>query len=465
MVGMSDGAPEGMMRAMRLVDPLPVTEKPLQLVELPIPSPGPGEVLIRVEACGVCHTDLHTVEGELDPHRESVIPGHEIVGEIVAFGDWPGGDRPDYPAADGRPLELGERVGVPWLWRTDGQCRFCRRGQENLCEHALFTGYDVDGGYAEYHVAAAPFVYRLPSVDGEGRPIAATSLAPLLCAGVIGYRCLRLAGVVGDDHGLPGRPAPTEPGAEPAQRPSAFGAARARPSMRVARLRSVAGAIREVGGSPSGGGPLDMVDGILAEELDEPAGRLGLFGFGAAAHLCLQIAVSRGWQVYVFTRSEEHRRLARELGAVWAGASGQRPGAPAEAARQTPGQLSLSGRDDAMRAAAAGDETWLDAAIVFAPAGELALEALKVVDKAGIVALGGIHSSPIPPIDYPIIYDERVLRSVANSTRRDAVELLRTAAAVPVRTEVETFPLEQANDVLIALKESRIRGAAVLQIG
>lgn len=454
-------AHEGTMRAMRLVDPLPIEKRPLQFVELPVPRPGPGEVLLKVEACGVCHTDLHTVEGDLDPHRDSVVPGHQIVGEVVAFGDWPGGDRPDYPAADGRPLELGERVGVPWLWRTDGECRYCLRGRENLCENALFAGYDVDGGYAEYHVATARFVYRLPSVDEEGRPIAAESLAPLLCAGIIGYRCLRLTGVAGDGSGLPGHAAP-DGFAEP--RPKALGGPRSRSGLRVSRLRSVAGAMRDVGGSPSGTVSLDMIDGMLAEELDEPAGRLGLFGFGAAAHICLQIAVHRGWKVYVFTRGEEHRRLALELGAVWAGAAGQRPGAPAEPGRQAPGQLSLGGRDDAMRAAAVGNETWLDAAIIFAPAGELALEALKVVDKGGIVALGGIHSSPIPAIDYPAIYDERVLRSVANSTRQDAVELLRAAAAIPLRTEVEIFPLEQANEVLLALKESRIRGAAVLRV-
>jgi D-arabinose 1-dehydrogenase-like Zn-dependent alcohol dehydrogenase len=500
----TDLSPQGTMRAMRLVEPRPVTEKPLRLVELPIPRPGPGEVLVKVHACGVCHTDLHTVEGELEPHREAVIPGHQIVGEVVGFGDWPGGDRPEYPAADGRPLALGERVGVPWLWRADGSCRYCARGQENLCENALFTGYDVDGGYAEYHVANAAFTYRLPrlsggadtgaagfdpdpsggsgratadgfgrdpfaeagsgpggpAMDAPGRPALDddVSAAPLLCAGVIGYRSLRLAGVVGDGAVLPGN---ARPGGAGAPRPTSAGGLRSRPASSGARLRSVSGAMREFGGSPAGTMPLDMVDGIMAQELDEPAGRLGLFGFGAAAHLCLQVAVSRGWRVYVFTRAEHHRELALQLGAAWAGAAGQRPGAAPPPAKPMPGQMEIGG----VAAAAAEDAgEWLDAAIVFAPAGQLAIAALEVVDKAGIVALGGIHSSPIPPLDYETIYGERVLRSVANSTREDALELLRSAAAIPLRTDVEVFPLEQANEALIALKESRIRGAAVLKI-
>jgi D-arabinose 1-dehydrogenase-like Zn-dependent alcohol dehydrogenase len=437
---------------------------------------------------------LHTVEGELEPHREAVIPGHQIVGEVVGFGDWPGGDRPDYPAADGRPLERGERVGVPWLWRADGSCRYCVRGQENLCENALFTGYDVDGGYAEYHVATAAFTYRLPPLGGEaqetggtaagaspvsmgaspgpgvsaapgvsglpGQPALAddVSAAPLLCAGVIGYRGLRLIGVVGETAVLPGN---ARAGGAGAPRPTAIGGPRTRAAMRVTRLRSVSGAMRELGGSASGIVPLDMVDGIMDTQLDEPAGRLGLFGFGAAAHLCLQLAVNRGWRVYVFTRAEHHRELALQLGAAWAGAAGQRPGTAPPPPAPPSGQMEIGG----VAAAALEDQgEWLDAAIVFAPVGQLAIEALKAVDKGGIVALGGIHSSPIPPLDYETIYGERVLRSVANSTRQDAIELLRAAAAIPLRTEVETFSLEQANEALIALKESRIRGAAVLKI-
>ena len=366
------------MRAMRLSAPAPVSTKPLQLAIMPVPTPGPGEILISVHACGVCHTDLHTVEGELEPHRSPVVPGHQIVGEVVAFGDRPGERQRPLVAADGRPLALGERVGVPWLWKTDGTCPYCRRGDENLCDHAMFTGYDVDGGYAEYTVASAGFVYRLPE------QMDAQAVAPLLCAGIIGYRSLRLTGVVGDaSAGLPGR----APG-------GAAGAARPR--------------------------------------------RLGLYGFGAAAHICIQVAVYHGWEVYVFTRGTQHRDLAVQLGATWAGASGEAPGG-----------------DPAKK---------LDAAVIFAPAGELALDALTAADKGGIVALGGIHSSPIPSIEYPTIYGERVLRSVANSTRKDALDLLTEAPQVPVHTEVQVFPLEQANEALIALKQGHIRGAAVLQI-
>jgi propanol-preferring alcohol dehydrogenase len=390
------------MRAMRLERPRPAGERPLALVEMPVPLPGPGEVLIAGHTCGVCHTDLHTVEGELEPHRSPVVPGHQIVGEVVALGEGadtaPAGGEPD-----GAPLRLGERVGVPWLWRACGTCRYCRRGDENLCENALFTGYDVDGGYAEYTVAPAAFVYRLPDMPD-------LDVAPLLCAGIIGYRCLRLTGVV-SGAALPGGGAAGRSGAEAA--------------------------------------------GAGAGKAARGAGRrLGLYGFGAAAHICLQVAVHHGWEVYVFTRGEEHRALARELGAVWAGAAGEEPGGAAAGG----GAIA----SDAAAPAAAGAR--LDAAIVFAPAGQLALDALRACDKGGVVALGGIYSSPIPPIDYPVIYDERVLRSVANSTRQDARELLRVAGEIPIKTEVEPFDLEEANEALLALKEGRIRGAAVLRI-
>ena len=374
------------MRVMQLAAARPADEQPLEAVELPVPTPGPGEVLIAVHACGVCHTDLHTVEGELPPHRRPVVPGHQVVGEVVALGDRPGDRPPDYAAADGLPLRIGERVGVPWLWKTCGRCRFCRRDHENLCQNALFTGYDVDGGYAEYTVAPADFVYRLPDMDD-------LAVAPLLCTGIIGYRCLRLTGVVGDGGGgFLGRPGAAEP----------------RPGW-------------DSQGSGAG----------------EPR-RLGLYGFGAAAHIALQIASRHGWQVYVFTRGEEHRKLALELGAVWAGAAGEPPGGD-------PG-------------------TKLDAAIVFAPAGQLALDALRACDRGGIVALGGIYSSPIPPIAYERIYWERVLRSVANSTRKDALDLLREAVEAPLRTEVQAFHLERANEALVALKQGEIRGAAVLHV-
>ncbi len=391
------------MRAMQLAAPGAAAERPLRLVELPVPEPGPGEVLLRVRACGICRTDLHILEGELPPHRSPVVPGHQVVGEVVAFGEGaqriaPGGD------VGVPPLALGERVGVPWLHRTCGVCRFCRRGQENLCENALFTGWDVDGGFAEYMVAPAAFVYRLPPDMGD------LAAAPLLCAGIIGYRCLRLVGIVGDDAGLPG--VAGDRGA------SACGDA-------PAEIGAEAEALAEERGSSD------------AAETAEPAAprRLGLYGFGSAAHLCTQVARWRGWEVYAFTRGEEHRGLALELGAAWAGETSEDPG------------------------------VLLDAAIVFAPAGELAVDALRHLDKGGIVALGGIYSSPIPPIEYPWIYHERVVRSVANSTRQDARELLRDAALVPVRSRVQEYDLEQANEALLDLKEDRVRGSAVLRVG
>ena len=377
------------MRAMQLAAPAPAAERPLRLVELPVPQPGPGEVLLRVRACGVCRTDLHILEGELPPHRSPVVPGHQIVGEVVAFGEGvaasgapglaPGGE------AGAFPLTPGERVGVPWLYRTCGVCRFCRGGRENLCEDALFTGWDVDGGFAEFMVAPADFVYRLP------RDMSDLAAAPLLCAGIIGYRCLRLVGIVGDDARLPGRD-----------------------------------------GVSGGGGAATPPAG--PGRADGPR-RLGLYGYGSAASLCAQVAVWRGWEVYAFTRGAEHRSLALELGAAWAGEASEDPGVA------------------------------LDAAIVFAPAGELAVDALRRLDKGGIVALGGIYSSPIPPIEYPWVYHERVVRSVANSTRQDARELLRDAVLAPVVSRVQEYDLEQANEALLDLKEDRVRGSAVLRVG
>jgi propanol-preferring alcohol dehydrogenase len=361
------------MRAMQLAAPAPAAEAPLKLVELPVPEPGPGQVLLRVLACGVCRTDLHILEGELPPHRSPVVPGHQIVGEVVALGAGaelvaPGGE----PGAP--PLIVGERVGVPWLHQTDGTCRFCRSGRENLCEHAQFTGWDVDGGFAEYTVAPAGFVYRLPA------GMTALAAAPLLCAGIIGYRCLRLTGVVGEDAGLP---------------------------------------------AAAGG---------AAAPADDRPRRLGIYGFGSAASLCTQVAVWRGWEVYGIARDEEHRAMALEVGAVWAGEASDDPG------------------------------VLYDAAIVFAPAGELAVDALRRLDKGGIVALGGIYSSPIPPIEYPWIYHERVVRSVANSTRQDARELLRDAALIPAVSRVQEYDLEQADEALLDLKEDRVRGSAVLRV-
>jgi propanol-preferring alcohol dehydrogenase len=410
------------MKAMQLGRPRAAGERPLSLVELPVPRPAPGEVLLRVRACGVCHTDLHTVEGELAPHKSPIVPGHQIVGEVVAFGPGAasvpaGGD----PSA--APFRLGERAGVPWLHWADGTCVYCRAGQENLCEHARFTGYDVDGGYAEYAVAPAAFAYRLPDMDD-------LAVAPLLCAGIIGYRCLRLSGVLEAAPALAGAAGPGEAGPGGAGLPEP-GPDEAPPhETEPARYPDW----------PAGeGAPVLGDDAVLASSR-----RLGLYGFGAAAHIGLQVARHLGWDVYVFTRGAEHRRLALELGAVWAGPAGA-GGAGGEAAPSSPPAL--------------------DAAIIFAPAGELVIDALAAVRKGGVVALGGIYSSPIPPIDYPLIYHERVLRSVANSTRRDARELLALAPAVPVRTEVQVFALEQANEALVALKDGHIRGAAVLQVG
>jgi propanol-preferring alcohol dehydrogenase len=366
------------MKAMQLTAPAPAENAPLRSVELPVPQPGPGQVLLRVLACGVCRTDLHIVEGELPPHRSPLVPGHQIVADVVALGAGAGQIAPGGDPAEA-PLAVGDRVGVPWLHQTDETCRFCRRGQENLCEHALFTGWDVDGGYAEYTLAPAGFVYRLPA------GLTAMAAAPLLCAGIIGYRCLRLAGVVGDGAGLPG-------------------AAAAGPD--AAAADSDAGRPR----------------------------RLAIYGFGSAASLCTQVAVWRGWEVYGIARDAAHRSMALELGAVWAGESGDDPG------------------------------VLYDAAIVFAPAGELAVDALRRLDRGGAVVLGGIYSSPIPPIEYPWIYHERVVRNVANSTRQDARELLRDAAAVPIVSRVQEYGLEQANEALLDLKEDRVRGSAVLRV-
>lgn len=417
------GALPSTMRAMQLAAPAPAAQRPLRLVELPVPKPGPGEVLLRVRACGVCRTDLHILEGELPPHRSPVVPGHQVVGEVAAFGE---------PGA--APLVIGERVGVPWLHRTCGVCRFCRGGHENLCENALFTGWDVDGGFAEYMVAPADFVYRLPSGMSD------LAAAPLLCAGIIGYRCLRLVGVVGDGTGLPGAALAGAGGAAAGRaRPCACGEAPAEIGAEAQALAEERGAARGAApdarpeAAPESAVAASGLTGAVTPPVPTPR-RLGIYGFGSAASLCTQVAIWRGWEVYAFTRGAEHRGLALELGAAWAGETSEDPG------------------------------VLLDAAIVFAPAGELAVDALRRLDKGGIVALGGIYSSPIPPIEYPWIYHERVVRSVANSTRQDARELLRDAALVPVVSRVQEYDLEQANEALLDLKEDRVRGSAVLRV-
>jgi len=331
------------MKACTLSAPAPIGQNPLHYGDAPEPELAPGQILVRARACGVCRTDLHVVEGELEPRKSPLIPGHQVVGVVARCG--PGATR----------FREGARVGIPWLHQTCGVCEFCRSGRENLCERAVFTGWMVDGGYAEYVAAHQDFVYALP----EGA--ADLHLAPLLCAGIIGFRTLRVSGV---PHG----------------------------------------------------------------------GALGMYGFGAAAHVAIQVA--RHWQiaVYAFTRDERHRTLARDLGAVWAGDSFDEP--PVK----------------------------LDAALIFAPAGELVPAALRTLKRGGTVALGGIHMSPLPPLDYGLLYHERVLRSVANNTRRDGEDFLRLAVEIPIHTEVREFALAEANQALNALKNDAIRGAAVLRI-
>ncbi|UCG41942.1 MAG: zinc-dependent alcohol dehydrogenase family protein [candidate division WOR-3 bacterium] len=349
------------MRAMQLQRPARAEDRPLSLVETAVPEPGDDEVRIRIRACGVCHTDLHEVEGDLPLPRLPLIPGHEIVGVVDKLGS-------KAPGPD-----TGTVVGVPWLNWTCGRCRYCRSGRENLCERIRFTGYSVDGGYAEYAVVPSGFCYPLSdSLD----PIEA---APLLCAGVIGYRALRLAGV----HG---------PGST-------------RSSLESSTTRTP--------------GPL----------------RLGLYGFGASAHICLQIARHWNCRTAVFTRADKHKQLARGLGADWVGEAGEDPPWP------------------------------LDSSIAFAPAGDIVPKALRMLDRAGTLALAGIHMSPIPEMPYDLIYHERTVRSVANSTRQDVRDLLRLAVEVPIRTTVEEYPLEQANDALLAVKHSRTEAAAVLKVG
>ena len=328
---------------MILDQPRPIEESPLRLVDLPIPDPAPGEIRVRVSCCGICHTDLHTVEGDLHLPKLPVVPGHQIVGFVDALG------------RDARHFKLGDRVGIPWLHFTDQTCWFCRHDLENLCEHAQFTGLHVNGGYAEYTTVHQDFAYPIPQAFSD------RNAAPLLCAGIIGYRSYRLSG-------------------------------------------------------------------IRAGE------RLGIYGFGASAHLVLQMARHHNCEVYVFTRAQAHRDLAAKLGAAWIGA-----------AEDTPPQT-------------------VDASIIFAPAGALVPHALRVLRKAGTLTLAGITMSPIPQVDYSLLYGERCIRSVANSTRQDCRDLLALAAEIPLQTEVEVFPLADANRALASLHHSEIQGAAVLQI-
>jgi propanol-preferring alcohol dehydrogenase len=330
------------MKAQVLRRPGPVEQSPLEWTDLPVPSPGDDELLIRVRACGLCHTDLHTVEGEI-PAALPIVPGHQIVGVVEQAG------------ANVRYFRVGDRVGVPWLHQTCGECEFCRSDRENLCERAQFTGFHVNGGYAEYATALAQFTVKVPDNFDD------THAAPLLCAGIIGYRALRLSNI-------------------------------------------------------------------------RPQQTLGLYGFGASAHLAVQIAVRWGCDVFVATRGAEHRRLATELGATWVGPAEDVPDAT------------------------------LHAAVMFAPAGSLVPEALRALRKGGTLALAGIYMTPIPEMKYELLYHERIVRSVANATRDDARQLMRLAGQIPLRTEVQTFPLEDANRALAALKRSEIHGAGVLMV-
>lgn len=331
------------MRAMVLESPAAVEQNPLRERDWPLPAPAAGQVRVAVRCCGLCHTDLHEVEGELKLPRLPLVPGHQVVGVVDAVG----------PGV--QSLREGDRVGVPWLYSTCGQCAYCRGGEENLCDDARFTGLHADGGYAEAMVVPEGFAYPLPAAFSD------VHAAPLLCAGVIGYRAYCLSG---------------------------------------ARRGT----------------------------------RLGLYGFGASAHVVLQFARFLGCEVYVFTRSPAHRELAQRLGAAWTGAAGDAaPGA-------------------------------LDSAILFAPLGALVPDALRAVRKGGTVALAGITMSDIPQLPYELLYQERILRSVANSTRQDVHEFLDLAAEVPVRTETQLFPLAQANAALQQLKSSGIQGAGVLTV-
>ena len=334
------------MKAAVLNKPAPVSTNPLVYTDATTPTPGSGEILIRVSHCGVCRTDLHVAEGELPPRKSPVIPGHQVVGIIESFGT---------SSNSKHKFKSGDRVGVAWLHHTDGICSYCRTGAENLCDHPTFTGYSVDGGYAEYVVAAEDFVYAIPPIFTDQQA------APLLCAGIIGFRALRLADV-------------------------------------------------------------------------KPGDRLGFYGFGAAAHLAIQVALRWNAEVYALTRDARHQRLALELGAKWAGDTFATPPQP------------------------------LDAAIVFAPAGEIVPAALKVLRKGGSAVLGGIHMSPIPSFDYDLLYQERVVRSVANNTRKDGEDFLRIAAEIPIRSHVKLFPLAEANRALHSLKSDAIEGAAVIQV-
>ena len=332
------------MRALVLPAPGPIETEPLRLAERPKPVPSASEILVRIVACGVCRTDLHLCEGDLPPKQRGTVPGHEIVGFVDALGP------------DARRFRPGDRVGVAWLRETDGTCVYCRKGRENLCLHARFTGWDHDGGYAEYAVVREDFAYTLPAaIDDE-------HAAPLLCAGIIGFRAIKRAGVL-------------------------------------------------------------------------PGTTVGLYGFGGSAHLALQVLKHWRCRVFVMSRGGIHRELAEELGADWIGEASEPPPAP------------------------------LDAAILFAPAGDLVPPILAALDRGGILAIAGIYLSPMPPLDYQRdLFYEREIRSVTANTRVDGEEFLKIAGEIPIRSYTVGMPLEEANQALAMLKHDELRGAAVLHV-
>lgn len=317
---------------------------PLIMKEVPVPEPGPGQVLIKVHACGVCRTDLHILDADLKHPKPNLIPGHEIVGSVVGMGK------------NVKDFKIGDRIGVPWLGYTDGTCKFCKRGQENLCDNAKFTGYTIDGGYADYTVADQRYCFPV------SKDLDVHHAAPLLCAGLIGYRSYRMTG--------------------------------------------------------------------------EHAEKIGFYGFGASAHIIAQVAVHEGKKIYAFTKQgdTEGQEFAKSLGAYWAGDSKTMP----------PDKL--------------------DAAVIFAPVGELYVTALRAVDKGGKVVSAGIHMSDIPSFPYHILWEERVMCSVANLTRKDGDEMMAIAPKVPVKTEVELYELNDANEALDAIRTGKVHGAAVLKI-
>ncbi len=333
------------MKAMVLGQIAPIDSSPLKLSERPMPAPAVGQVLLKVRCCAICRTDLHVIEGDLPQEKLPIVPGHQVVGTVEAVGP------------ECSRLQVGQRVGVAWLRHTCGECAFCSAGQENLCESARFTGYHADGGYAEYTVVPEQFAYEIPETFGD------LEAAPLLCAGIIGYRALKRA-----------------------QLP--------------------------------------------------PGGKLALYGFGSSAHVVIQIARHRGSEVYVVTRGEQHRRLAREMGAVWVG----------ERASEMPDRV--------------------DSAILFAPAGELVPAALETLRKGGTLSLAGIYMTPIPELNYERhVFYERDIHSVTCNTRQDGRELLAEAAAIPIRPHTTTYPLADANRALQDLKNDQINGTGVLVVG